>query len=83
MTKGVGWAKQAGLSTTGAGPLRWVVVQRAGGVEGAGIWSGPRAGKERERKRKRASGPTELCIGISAQKVRGNRKSLFIFKNLF
>jgi hypothetical protein len=51
MMKGAGWVKQAGLSA-GAGPLRWVVAEQAGGVEWAGIRSGPRAGKERERKRK-------------------------------
>jgi hypothetical protein len=82
MTKGASWAKKAGLSAE-AGPLRWVVVERAGGVERARIRSGPHAGKERERKRKRESGPTELRMGISAQKGRGNRKSLFIFENIF
>jgi hypothetical protein len=50
MTKGAGWAKQAGLSA-GAGPLRWVVAEWAGGVRRARIRSGPGAGKERERKR--------------------------------
>jgi hypothetical protein len=50
MTKGASWAKQAGLST-GAGPLRWVVAEWAGGVRRARIRSGPGAGKERERKR--------------------------------
>jgi hypothetical protein len=59
------WAKQDGLFV-GAGPLRWVVVERAGGVEWALIRSGPCAGKERERKRKTESGPTELRMGISA-----------------
>jgi hypothetical protein len=45
MMKEVGWAMQAGLSA-GAGPLRSVVADRAGGVKRAGIQSGPRAGKE-------------------------------------
>jgi hypothetical protein len=34
--EGADCAKQAGLCV-GAGPLRWVVVERAGGVERAGI----------------------------------------------
>jgi hypothetical protein len=55
-----------------------VVVERAGGVEWAKIRSGPRGGKERERKRKMKSGPTELCMGILAQeKGWGNRKYFY------
>jgi hypothetical protein len=60
-----------------------VVVERAGGLERARIRSGPRVGKERERKRKMESGPTELRIGISAQeKGMGNKKS-FYYRILF
>jgi hypothetical protein len=76
------WVKQA-VQSVGAGPLRWVVVERAGGLERARIRSGPRVGKERERKRKMESGPTELRIGISAQeKGMGNKKS-FYYRILF
>jgi hypothetical protein len=67
MTKGAGWAKQAGLSME-VGPLHLVVAERTGGVERARIRGGPRAGKERERKRKWESGLTRPRMGISAQK---------------
>jgi hypothetical protein len=74
---------QAGWAVCRSWAMCWVVVERAGGVEQAGIWSGPRVGKERERKRKMESGPTKLRVGISSQeKGRGNRKS-FYFQNLF
>jgi hypothetical protein len=76
------WAKQAGLSA-GAGPLRWVVVEQSGGVERARIRSGPRARKERERKRKTESGPTELRMGILAQEKGGGNRKSFYFLNPF
>jgi hypothetical protein len=82
MTKGAGWAKQAGLSA-GAGPLRGVVPERASGVERAGIWNGPHVGKERERKRKGKVGRLGCAWVFRPKKGKGNQKSLFIFKNLF
>jgi hypothetical protein len=72
--------KQAGQSV-GAGPLRWVVVERAGGLERARIRSGPRVGKERKGKEKWKVGRLSCASGFRPKKKVWEIRNLFIIES--